>query len=71
MTNAFSSSCRTLVRVPKKWLSKVTNNFNLAKTLNSIKEWFVTEGQDIEEFDELVEVQSDKATGKTSKRNKV
>ena len=25
-------------------------------------EWFVTEGQEIEEFDELVEVQSDKAT---------
>lgn len=27
-----------------------------------VKEWFVTEGQEIEEFDELVEVQSDKAT---------
>jgi len=27
-----------------------------------IKEWYVTEGQEIEEFDELVEVQSDKAT---------
>ena len=27
-----------------------------------ILEWFVTEGQEIEEFDELVEVQSDKAT---------
>ena len=29
---------------------------------NTRKEWFVTEGQEIEEFDELVEVQSDKAT---------
>ena len=30
--------------------------------LMRFSEWFVTEGQEIEEFDELVEVQSDKAT---------
>ena len=42
-----------------KWSKKVKLIFIFK---NILLEWFVQEGQEVEEFDELVEVQSDKAT---------
>ena len=58
----FSSSFPTLARVPRKSSSKVKHERVIKKSNILNVEWYVEEGQVIEEFDQLVEVQSDKAT---------
>ena len=62
MTKGFNFSCPILARVPRKSSSKVFFENGFLVFEKKCLEWFVTEGQEIEEFDELVEVQSDKAT---------